>query len=146
MRVLLVDDNRMNQLLGAALLEKCGCLVDVAASGAEAIAKVCESSFNVVFMDCQMPEMDGFEATQLIRKRELDTGLACPWPSPVYIIALTANAMQGDREKCLASGMDDYVSKPVRLAELQAALERWLTVQHQSTRNPNPPLPAGTGG
>ncbi len=79
-----------------------------------------------------MPEMDGCEATQLIRKRELDTGPACPWPSPVYIIALTANAMMGYREKCLASGMDDYVRKPVRLPELQAAFERWLTVQNQS--------------
>ncbi len=69
--------------------------------------------------------MDGFETTRIIRKRELDSGQACPWPSPVYIIALTASAMQGDREQCLAVGMDDYVSKPVLPGELQAALEHW---------------------
>ena len=80
-------------------------------------------------MDCQMPEMDGLEATRLIRKREFDTGRVCPWKSPVYIIALTASAMQGDREKCIEVGMDDYVTKPVRLAELQAVLERWQTAQ-----------------
>ena len=81
--------------------------------------------YDLIFMDCQMPEMDGFEATRLIREREREGGPACTWRAPVRIVALTANAMQGDREKCLAAGMDDYVSKPVRLRELQAALERW---------------------
>lgn len=76
-----------------------------------------------------MPEMDGFEATRLIRKRELETGKGCLWKSPIHIIALTASAMQGDREKCLAAGMDDFVSKPVRLADLQAVLERWWIAQ-----------------
>jgi DNA-binding response OmpR family regulator len=76
-------------------------------------------------MDCQMPEMDGYEATRAIRKLEQNMGQRCPWKSPVYIIAITANAMQGDAEKCLAVGMDDYLSKPVRLSELQAALNRW---------------------
>jgi CheY-like chemotaxis protein len=76
-------------------------------------------------MDCQMPEMDGLEATRLIRKRELDTGHICPWKAPIYIIALTASAMQGDREKCLEIGMDDYLTKPIRLVELRAALEKW---------------------
>jgi CheY-like chemotaxis protein len=76
-------------------------------------------------MDCNMPEMDGMEATRLIRRREHDTSQVCRWKSPVHIIALTASAMQGDREKCISVGMNDYVSKPVRLGELQAALERW---------------------
>jgi CheY-like chemotaxis protein len=69
--------------------------------------------------------MDGLEASRLIRRRELENPVACSWKPPVYIIALTAGAMLGDREKCLAVGMDDYVSKPVRLAELQGAFERW---------------------
>jgi CheY-like chemotaxis protein len=85
--------------------------------------------YDLILMDCQMPEMDGFEASRLIRKRELENSKACTWKAPVYIIALTAGAMIGDREKCLAVGMDDYVSKPVRLAELQGALERWRASQ-----------------
>lgn len=83
-------------------------------------------------MDCQMPELDGYEATQTIRKREQSSDPCCSWKSPVYIIALTANALQGERKKCLAAGMDDYITKPVRVPDLQAALERWkqTTVQH----------------
>jgi len=69
--------------------------------------------------------MDGYEATRTIRKREQDLEHRCRWKAPVHIIAMTANAMQGDREKCLATGMDDYISKPMRLIDLQAALERW---------------------
>jgi CheY-like chemotaxis protein len=89
-------------------------------------------SYRIIFMDCQMPEMDGYDATRAIRKREQSLGQPCPWKSPVYIIAMTANALKDDREKCLAVGMDDYLSKPVRASELQAALERWkLAVQNQ---------------
>jgi CheY-like chemotaxis protein len=84
-------------------------------------------------MDCQMPEMDGFEATRLIRERERDP--SCPWRAPVHIIALTANAMQGDRERCLATGMDDYLSKPVRFPELQEAMERWRIARPSSNGN-----------
>jgi CheY-like chemotaxis protein len=76
-------------------------------------------------MDCHMPEMDGFEAALKIRKRERDSDQPCPWKAPVHIIALTAIVMPGDREKCLAAGMDDYITKPVRLPEIQAALQRW---------------------
>jgi CheY-like chemotaxis protein len=71
------------------------------------------------------PELDGYEATQTIREREQALGGSCPWRVPIHIIALTAHAMQGEREKCLAAGMDDYLSKPIRATELQAALERW---------------------
>ena len=79
--------------------------------------------YDVILMDCQMPELDGYETTRTIRKRERGSDARCSWKTPMYIVALTANAIQGDREKCLAAGMDDYVSKPVRLPELQAALE-----------------------
>jgi len=78
-----------------------------------------------------MPEMDGYEATRTIRKREKSADQWCSWKSPVYIIAMTANAMQSEREKCFAVGMDDYLSKPVRTSELQTVLERWKMAQNQ---------------
>ncbi len=81
--------------------------------------------YDIIFMDCQMPEMDGYEAARSIRKAEQDPHQVCPWDAPIYIIAMTATAMQGDREKCLASGMDDYISKPAQVADVQAALGRW---------------------
>lgn len=118
-RVLIVEDNAVNQMVAARLLEKLGCRVDVAANGREAVEMVGLLPYDAIFMDCQMPEMDGFEATQEIRRRE---------SSSVHrpIIAMTANAMRGDRERCLEAGMDDYVSKPIRKADLTEALERHL--------------------
>jgi signal transduction histidine kinase/DNA-binding response OmpR family regulator len=124
-RILLAEDNAVNQKVALAMLKKLGCSTDAVGDGAEVLGALQRIPYSLIFMDCQMPEMDGFEATRLIRKRELDSGQACPWKSPIHIIALTASAMQGDREKCLAVGMDDFVSKPVRPADLQAALERW---------------------
>jgi signal transduction histidine kinase/CheY-like chemotaxis protein len=124
-RILLAEDNAVNQKVALALLKKLGCTADAVGSGSEVLVALQRIPYALIFMDCQMPDMDGLEATRLIRKRELATGPACPWKSPVHIIALTASAMQGDRENCLAVGMDDYISKPVRLGELQAALERW---------------------
>jgi CheY-like chemotaxis protein len=118
-RILIVEDNAVNQMLAARLLEKLGCRVDVAANGREAVEMVGLLPYDAIFMDCQMPEMDGFEATQEIRRRE---GSSVHRP----IIAMTANAMQGDRERCLDAGMDDYVSKPIRKADLIEALERRL--------------------
>jgi signal transduction histidine kinase/CheY-like chemotaxis protein len=118
-RVLVVEDNAVNQMVAARLLEKLGCRVDVAANGREAVEMVGLLPYDAIFMDCQMPEMDGFEATQEIRRRE---GSSVRRP----IIAMTANAMQGDRERCLDVGMDDYVSKPIRKADLTAALKRRL--------------------
>ena len=94
------------------------------ASGLEVLEALKRLSYDLILMDCQMPEMDGYEATQAIRRREQSLEHAASWNSPIYIIAMTAHAMQGDREKCLALGMDDYLSKPVRASELQAALER----------------------
>ncbi len=114
----------MNQKVALGQLQKLGCFADCVANGREVLEALPRLNYDVILMDCQMPEMDGYEATQAIRQREQDPTHPCPWKSPVHIIAMTANAMQGDREKCLAAGMNDCVSKPVRVAELQAALER----------------------
>jgi CheY-like chemotaxis protein len=120
LRVLVVEDNIINQkVVAVRLLEKLGCWSDVAANGQEAVTMLAQFAYDVVFMDCQMPEMDGFTATAAVRRREASTGLHVP------IIAMTANAMQGDRDDCLAAGMDDYLSKPVTLDSLLAMLRRW---------------------
>jgi CheY-like chemotaxis protein len=126
-RILLAEDNSVNQKVALALLKKFGCSADAVGNGVEVIEALQRVRYDLVLMDCQMPEMDGYEATRLIRKREADAAQPCPWKGPIHIIALTASAMQGDREKCLAVGMSDYISKPVRLAEIQAALERWVS-------------------
>ena len=118
-RVLIVEDNAVNQMVATRLLEKLGCRVDVAGNGREGVEMTSLLPYDAIFMDCQMPEMDGFEATQEIRRRE---GSSVHRP----IIAMTANAMQGDRERCLDAGMDDYVSKPMRKADLIDALKRYL--------------------
>jgi two-component system sensor histidine kinase/response regulator len=124
--ILLAEDNMVNQMVGLALLEKCGYRADTVADGNAVLEALSCTPYDVILMDCQMPEMDGYEATRAIRKREQSLDNCGPGGIPaVYIIAMTANAMQGDREKCLAAGMDDYLSKPMRGPELQAALERW---------------------
>jgi two-component system, sensor histidine kinase and response regulator len=124
--ILLAEDNMINQMVGLALLEKCGYQADTVADGNAILQALSCKPYDVILMDCQMPEMDGYEATRAIRKLEQSLRESGPESDPpVYIIAMTANAMQGDREKCLAAGMNDYLSKPVRGPELQAALERW---------------------
>ena len=124
-RVLVAEDNRVNQRLARAFLERMGCDVDVAENGAEAVYLVQTEAYDVVFMDCHMPEMDGYEATGAIRDWERSHGAAAGRPAHLPIIALTANALRGDRDKCLEAGMDDYLGKPVKQEELQAVLERW---------------------
>ena len=120
LKVLLAEDNLVNQRLAVRLLEKRGHRVVVAANGLEALAAQKKEHFDLVFMDVQMPEMDGMEATVAIREQEKRTG------EHVMVIALTAHAMKGDREKCLASGMDAYLSKPIRPQELDDVLEDYL--------------------
>jgi PAS domain S-box-containing protein len=120
--VLLVDDNETNRVTATHQLTRLGYRVATATNGQEAVdtLALADRSYAIVLMDCQMPEMDGFTATRAIREREHAASRHIP------IVAMTANAMQGDRERCLAAGMDDYLSKPVRLEPLRAVLERWV--------------------
>ena len=125
LRVLLAEDNPVNQKVAMKILERLGYEADVAANGQEVLSALKQIPYDVILMDCQMPEMDGFEATRLIRQMAQDPSARSKTDlKRIYIIALTANAMAGDRETCLAAGMDDYISKPIRREDLQAALER----------------------
>jgi len=121
--VLLAEDNEINQLVAVRMLEKRGFRVDVAANGREALEMCRRRRYKAVFMDCQMPELDGYETTAEIRRREGSD-------RRVPVIALTANTMKGDREKCLAAGMDDYVGKPIESGALNDAITRTLTGSH----------------
>jgi CheY-like chemotaxis protein/HPt (histidine-containing phosphotransfer) domain-containing protein len=129
---LVAEDNVVNQRVAVRMLERLGCRVDVAADGREALEALSRCTYDYIFMDCQMPEMDGYEATAAIRQRQTEGDAYVP------IIAMTAHAMRGDREQCLAAGMDDYVSKPVRPDELRAMLRKWA----QLSRNLTAPLQA----
>jgi CheY-like chemotaxis protein len=114
-RILVADDNVVNQKVCQAQLRKLGYVAEAAGNGLEVLQALEKVPYEIILMDCQMPELDGYQTTKRIRNND---------SRPIYIIAITANAMQGDREECLASGMDDYVSKPVRVDDLAAALDR----------------------
>ena len=145
LRILLAEDNVVNQKVALRLLGQMGYRADVAANGLEAIDAVARQTYDVVLMDVQMPELDGFEASREINRR---------WPGERHprIVAMTANALQGDRELCAAAGMDDYVAKPIRVEELVGALERcrWrpevgapaAPARGTHRPDPNPSLPA----
>jgi diguanylate cyclase (GGDEF)-like protein/PAS domain S-box-containing protein len=125
LRILLAEDTMVNQKVALLLLERIGCRADVAGNGLEVLAALQRQAYDVILMDVQMPEMDGLEATKQVRAGAwMDGRDHGDFTSQPYIIAMTANAMQGDREACLAAGMDDYVSKPVRIDELAQALQR----------------------
>jgi CheY-like chemotaxis protein/HPt (histidine-containing phosphotransfer) domain-containing protein len=134
--VLLVEDNATNQLLAVTLLEKEGHTVETASNGKEALAALAKRPFDVVLMDVQMPEMDGFEATARIREHEQGTG------KHIRIVAMTAHAMKGDRERCLEAGMDGYVSKPVQARELYQALATFAPSDTLDGRNTPASRPA----
>lgn len=127
LKVLLVEDNAVNQKVAKSLLVRMGCMVDTASNGIEAIATLQQKAFDVVFMDCQMPLMDGLDATRRIR-----AGQAGERSQGVWILAMTAHAMPGDRERCIEAGMNDYLTKPVRMSDLQQALQRLLTRQESA--------------
>jgi CheY-like chemotaxis protein len=139
-RILVAEDNSVNQRVAIRMLEKLGYRADAVANGLEAIEAIAHIPYSAIFMDCQMPEMDGFEATRRIREMENTTGEGSPAghlpdqpsseansPRHIPIIAMTANALEGDRERCLAVGMDDYLAKPVKSDDLRTALQRVLT-------------------
>jgi len=136
LRVLLAEDNPVNQKVAMKILERLGYEADVAANGQEVLSAIKQIPYDVILMDCQMPEMDGYEATRLIRQMAQDPSAYNKTDlQRIYIIALTANAMAGDRETCLAAGMDDYISKPIRREDLQAALERTPHAPKATTPN-----------
>ncbi len=147
-RILIAEDNVVNQKVALRMLTKLGYQIDVVANGQEAVTAFAERPYDLIFMDCQMPEMDGFEATRKIRKMEgeqlkgrsqaqeddpSETALVSRFSSHsrVPIIAFTANALKGDREQCLDAGMDDFLSKPVKIEKLDALLSRWLSSQEK---------------
>ena len=127
LEILLAEDNVVNQLVAVRLLEKCGHKTTVANHGGEALAALAQKRFDLILMDVQMPEMDGFEATRLIRENEAGTGHRTP------IVAMTAHAMAGDRDRCLAGGMDDYLTKPVQREELFRVLKWAETLEPQAS-------------
>jgi CheY-like chemotaxis protein len=119
-RVLVAEDNSVNQMVAVRLLERLGCRVDVAGNGVEAVQMATRLPYSLIFMDCHMPEMDGFEATSNIRRHERDRGLMA-----MPIVALTASVLQEDRDRCVSAGMDEIIGKPVQPAELAQVLRRF---------------------
>jgi CheY-like chemotaxis protein len=115
----LAEDNPVNQKVALTMLKRFGIQADVVANGLEALDALVGVAYDLVLMDCQMPDMDGFEATRRIRGRERGS-------RRLPVVAMTANAMAGDRERCIEAGMDDYIPKPVRIPDLHHALSRWL--------------------
>ncbi|MBV9766675.1 MAG: response regulator [Acidobacteriaceae bacterium] len=131
LHVLVAEDNNTNQRIAVKMLKSLGYLADVASNGREAVEAVLRKQYDVILMDCQMPEMDGFEATAEIRKLETES-------THVPIVAVTANAMSGDRNRCLDAGMDDYMSKPIDLHQLSEILRRWTEAAAKPQNTPAP--------
>jgi signal transduction histidine kinase/FixJ family two-component response regulator len=127
--VLVAEDSQINQIVAARVLERCGCRVEIVADGGEALRALATRHYDAVLMDCQMPGMDGYDATAELRRREHGT-------RHTPVIAMTAHAMTGDRERCLDAGMDDYITKPVRHNDLANTLGRWIPHHTDQTSEP----------
>jgi CheY-like chemotaxis protein/HPt (histidine-containing phosphotransfer) domain-containing protein len=147
LRILLCDDNAINQKVAGRLLQQIGYQADIAANGREALEALERKPYDLIFMDVMMPEMDGLEATRVIREWQ-KRGVHPNYQSRIVIIAMTAQAMQGDREKCIAAGMDDYLAKPIRLADIRGVIERWAsqtsTAKPAPVKNASPTVAAAT--
>jgi CheY-like chemotaxis protein/HPt (histidine-containing phosphotransfer) domain-containing protein len=131
--ILLVEDDLLIQKVGKTILTHCGCFVDIAGNGREAVEAFARQRYDMIFMDCQMPVMDGYKATGMIREREnKNQGEGAVTRIP--IVALTGFATQQDRERCLEVGMDDYLSKPFSVATVQSVLDRWLSARSVESR------------
>ena len=144
LRILLVDDNAINQKVAVRILQQFGYQPEVAGNGREALDKLDRQPFDFIFMDVMMPEMDGHEATRVLRKRQMG-GDHAHYPSRIVVCAMTAHAMAGDREKCIAAGMDDYLAKPVRPKDVRDMLERWGGKTHARQNAPSPHLRSRLG-
>ena len=118
-KILIAEDNLINQTVLKKIVEKLGCTTFIANNGSEAIDIMNEESVDLIFMDCQMPKVDGYEATQEIRENESNS-------THIPIIAVTANAMEGDKEKCFAAGMDSYLKKPINISDIKKAFDQYL--------------------
>jgi len=136
MRILLCEDNTINQKVAVRILQQIGYQCDVAANGREGLDALDRQHYDLVFMDMMMPEMDGLTATRAIRERQKDGAAHPNYQSRILIIAMTAHAQQTDRESCLAAGMDDYLAKPIRPADVRGAIERWVPQIHPSIAAP----------
>jgi two-component system, sensor histidine kinase and response regulator len=135
-RILLAEDNVINQEVAMGQLDQLGCSADVVTNGVEVLEAMRRIPYDIILMDCMMPDMDGYEASAKIREYERVHAEGFNRKHPVHIIAMTANAMQGDKKKCLAAGMNDYVSKPVDLADLRRAFEQWNPMKVSSDSPP----------
>jgi CheY-like chemotaxis protein len=151
LRVLLCDDNSINQKVAMRLLQQMGYQAELAGNGVEALSALDRQPYDLIFMDVMMPEMGGLEATRLIRERQRHNSQFPNYKSSIIIVAMTASAMKGDREKCLAAGMDDYIAKPVRLEDVRNILERWGNVatkpeiaEPRAVAQPSPDMNGGS--
>jgi CheY-like chemotaxis protein len=145
LRILLCDDNVINQKVAYRLLQQMGYKADMASNGKEALDALDKQHYDLVFMDVMMPEMGGLEATQLIRQRQREWPGHSSYSRSIFVVAMTASAMQGDREQCIAAGMDDYLAKPVRIEDVRNIVENWggRALQARQTATEPPAIPSG---